>query len=260
MDERARKALDKLLSAGNYADVCPDTVERVFISELEKRADIKQASRAARAKLHALTGAFMTPDALRRARKELALFARGDLGALERALSAHASTRERLLCADALYERVFKSTGTPASILDVACGLNPLYLGARGLKRVTGLDIHGGCVDLINHAAALTGFDIRAELCDITLPAPARRADIALCMKLLPVLETQKPGEAMNVISRLESRYIVITFPTRTLCGKSVGMAGHYSEWMNARADDVGRVLDVFEAGAELVYVFERNS
>lgn len=60
MNERAEQALGELMSSKKYKQVCEETVRRIFLQELEKRGNIKQADKAARAQLHQITGAFMS--------------------------------------------------------------------------------------------------------------------------------------------------------------------------------------------------------
>ena len=128
--------LSKLLQSKKYRDICPDTVRRVFSECAGRYKKPKDADRAVREALHGITGAFMTPGEVRQLAFDMQAWHvdRTD-AALERMLSRHASTRERLPLGDtdALYNRIFAVTGKPSSVLDLACGINPLYLGARGI-------------------------------------------------------------------------------------------------------------------------------
>ena len=58
--------------SAKYKDVCPDTVSRLYAEELSKRKNAKEAEKALKTALHQITGAFMTGDELKRARKLLA--------------------------------------------------------------------------------------------------------------------------------------------------------------------------------------------
>nr|AMP50208.1 ArmA_Rmt [uncultured bacterium] len=153
MDERAQAALDALLSAKNLRDVCPETVRRVFMELLPRYRKPKDAEKAARTHLHQITGAFMTADAQEKARALLSRWNEGDESALAAALSLHASTRERLPGADEWMRRVSPFLGADARVLDLACGLNPILLGSMGVTNALGMDIHLGCVRLVNETA-----------------------------------------------------------------------------------------------------------
>ncbi|MBR4236283.1 MAG: Rmt family 16S rRNA (guanine(1405)-N(7))-methyltransferase [Clostridia bacterium] len=252
------EALDRLLGAKNLRDICPDTVKRVFERQLKAYKTPAEAEKAARVRLHALTGAFMTSKEFKSARACLARYADGDESALSDALRLHSSTCERMEYAQALYERITSLTGTPDSVYDAACGINPLYLGAAGFPRVRGADINNGAVSLVNDWAEAAGWDVRADCADVNVSLPEERWKLALAFKLLPVLETNEKGSALRLMERLNAEYIAVSFPTRTLSGRGAGMEKHYSEFFERETDGKFRILDRFTAGSELVYVVSR--
>nr|AMP55605.1 ArmA_Rmt [uncultured bacterium] len=258
MNEREQLALEALKASKDYADICPETVERVFAENLGKYKKLKDADKAARAQLHAITGAFLSREELNQARAAFERWRQGEEAALNQLLSAHSSTRERLRGADELYDRLFQFSGHPARVLDLACGLNPIYLGARGVSGVTGIDIHGGCVRLINDCAAACGWDVSARLGDLMGETPADECDLALVMKLLPVLEAQKTGTSARLLTQLRARFLAVTFPTRTLGGRGVGMEKHYSEWFERVCPPEIAIRERFIAADELIYLLEK--
>lgn len=257
-----RDWLDKLLESKKYRDVCPDTVRRVWAACEARYKKPKDADRAAREALHGITGAFMTPadaaacaDSLR----DWAALDRPD-ALLAEALRRHASTRERLplRAMDALYGHIFEVTGRPGRVLDLACGVNPVYLGARGID-TTGVDISLSAIDLVNGFGASCGAPVRAVCADLLCDGgiPAERFDVALMFKVLPLLERQRTGAAKRVMAAANAAFIVASFPTRTLGGRNVGMAGHYSEWMAAHLPGNRAVADRFETENELFYILK---
>ena len=258
MDERAQATLDALLSAKNLRDVCPETVRRVYLELLPRYKKPKDAEKAARTHLHQITGAFMTADAQEKARALLARWSEGDESALAAALSLHASTRERLPGAEEWLRRVSPFLGENARVLDLACGLNPILLGSMGVTNVLGMDIHLGCVRLVNEVSQARGWHTRARACDLLSEIPAEEADAALLMKLLPVLETQKTGRAAELLSGLRAPRMVVTFPTRTLGGRGVGMEKHYTEWFERVLPAPLAIRERFTVTDELVYLVER--
>ena len=176
MDERAQAALDALLSAKNLRDVCPETVRRGVRELLPRYRKPKDAEKAARTHLHQITGAFMTADAQEKARALLSRWNEGDESALAAALSLHASTRERLPGADEWMRRVSPFLGEDARVLDLACGLNPILLGSMGVTNALGMDIHLGCVRLVNETARARGcFPVSDELAYLANQAAASR-------------------------------------------------------------------------------------
>ena len=242
---------DKLSSNKKYSDVCPDTIRRV-ISECEGRyKKSKDMEKAVREKLHGITSAFneLGGDVQR----EVAELDTNDDAALTEILKRHASTRERLPLSamDALYAKIFETTGRPASILDLACGLNPVYLLHRFDCDVVGVDISKSCVSLIPNGV---WGDL---LCENAIPQ--ERFHIALLFKILPLLERQKSGSAMDVMNRIDAEYLVVSFPTRTLGGRNVGMEDNYTAWMEAPMPENRTVAARFTTENELYYVLKEK-
>ena len=248
--------LDKLLTSKKYKYVCADTVKRV-LSECEgKYKKAKDIEKAAREKLHGITSAFLTDAEYKRA---LALAeAEKTEEALARLLACHASTRERLPLSgmDALYGRIFEFTGVPETLLDLACGMNPLYLAFRypGI-RVHCEDISGQCINVIQaytpNTEALTG--------DLLSNVPDGRYDVALLFKVLPLLDRQQSGAADRVLNAVNAKFIVCSFPTRTLGGRNVGMEGNYSAWMEAHIPENYAVYEKITTTNELYYILKES-
>ena len=241
---------DKLSSNKKYSDVCPDTIRRV-ISELDGRyKKAKDMEKAVREKLHGITSAFNELGG-GMAQAVAAISCDEDLEAV---LKSHASTRERLPLSamDALYAQISEATGKPESILDLACGLNPVYLTHRFDCRVVGVDISRSCVELIPNGV---WGDL---LCENAIPE--EHFHIALLFKILPLLERQRAGSAMEVMNRIDAEYLVISFPTRTLGGRNVGMEDNYSAWMEAHMPENREVAARFTTANELYYVLKENS
>lgn len=248
--------LDKLLHSRKYQDVCPDTVRRIFSECLLKYKKPKDAEKAAREQLHGITGAFNAlSDSARRDAMQLAP---GDDDALTALLKRHASTRERLPLErmDALYDQIFSITGRPGRILDLACGLNPVYLLHRFDCDVVGVDVSRGCVELIDASASKGSRGICADLlCEDAVPD--ERFDLCLLFKILPLLERQRSGAATAVLERVNAAHIVVSFPTRTLGGRNVGMEENYSAWMEAHLPENREIAARFVNENELFYILK---
>ncbi len=255
--------LDKLLQSKKYRDICPDTVRRVWAECLQKYKKPKDAEKAAREALHGISGAFMTPGEARQLAYDMQDWhiKHTDVG-LDKMLSRHASTRERLPVSDmdALYGRIFEVTGRPRSVLDLACGIQPLYLGARGIK-ATGVDISRLAVDAVNRFGEVYGMPVSAACADLLSPRaiPREHFEMALLFKLLPLLERQKAGAALDVMNAVNADRLVVSFPTRTLGGRNVGMAAQYGEWMESHIPSGRAVAASFETENELFFILGKE-
>lgn len=252
---------DKLLQSKKYRDICPDTVRRIWTDCQARHKKPKDAEKAAREALHGISGAFMTPQEARQLAYDMqAWHVNPSDTALERMLSRHASTRERLPLTetDALYQRIFAVTGRLRSVLDLACGINPLYLGARDIPAV-GVDISGAAVYAVNCFGESYRRPVSARCADLLCPGsiPRERFDVALLFKLLPLLERQRDGAALDVMNRVNAAYLVVSFPTRTLGGRNVGMAAHYGAWMDAHIPGYFGRAGEFETENEIFFIIK---
>ena len=243
----------RLLGSKKYKLICTDTVYRISREAAARHKKPKDAEKAARQALHAITGAFLSADELGRLREYMAA---GDIDA---ALSMHASTRERMPL-DAFYGALFERTGRPRNVLDIACGLNPYYLGLKGIA-VTGLDINAGLMEIINGWARGACADVTALAHDVlcNAPLPDGDYDMALMMKLLPLLETQRKNSAQALLRRVSAELMVVTFPTRTLSGRKIGMEAHYSKWFEGILTDEFILKDRYVINDELIYIIKRR-
>ena len=254
--------LEKLLASKNYRDVCPDTIRRVWDECQRRYKKPKDADKAAREALHGITGAFLTPAeaaSCAYCMHNWIIGGRTD-AQLTNILNKHASTRERLPLEemDALYDRIFGFAGKTDRILDLACGINPLYLGARNHK-ATGVDISGAAVSLINAFGETYGIPVKAVCADLLCDGaiPRERFDLALLFKVLPLLERQRAGAATAVMDAINAETLAVSFPTRTLGGRNVGMAAHYTQWMEAHLSQERTVVGMFETENELFFILK---
>jgi len=251
----SNELFEKLSTNKKYRDVCPDTIRRV-IAECEGRyKKAKDMDKAVREKLHGITSAFMNEQEYKKA---LALAGEFCPEKLEELLACHASTRERLPLAamDALYERIFEVTGVPETLLDLACGINPVYfLGKYPEVQVTGADISGQSVNIITRCG---GRALHNDLLCVDL-IPSERYDVVLLFKILPLLDRQRSGAAMDVLSAVNAKYIVTSFPTRTLGGRNVGMEENYSAWMEAHLPERYETAHRFTTENELYYILKEK-
>ena len=243
--------LEKLQATKKYSDVCPDTLKRIAAECAAKYKKPKDAEKAAKEALHGITGAFMDAALLKSARQLL------ENGDIEGALKLHSSTRERMPL-DSFYSELFAYTGRPASVLDLACGMNPVYLGSIGIN-VTGVDISGAQIRLMNEWAEAAGAPVKCyvgdALCENFIPEGTW--DLTLVMKLLPVIENQRKGAAKALLEAISTPLVAVTFPTRTMGGRKVGMEQHYTEWFESIIPEKYTIRDRYICNFELVYILE---
>ena len=228
------KLVEAVQESAKYRSVCPELIFRVGRKELATRPSLKIAIKETKNTLHQIAGAYLDsvpryadwqreleaahgPEAIR----ELCL----------RWMAQHASTRERLPFLETFYPAVLAEIGTIRSVIDIACGLNPLSLPWMGLGpevRYDSCDLYGDMMGFVAAFLQRIGQAGSAQVCDAAVTPPGQEADLALILKFLPVLEQTERGSTLAWLQRLHAPVLLVSFPTRSLGGRGKGMAEHY--------------------------------
>jgi 16S rRNA (guanine(1405)-N(7))-methyltransferase len=240
--EGLQTLIDSIQSSKKYATICVDTIKRIGERELRKNTDIKVAIKATKKKLHQIFGCYTLGRKLDYDEIYENLKAAYDTQLeteIKRAcrcvLMLHTSTKERITILEKFYNAIFDITGQPQIIIDIACGLNPLTLHWMDLKETTqylAYDIDENAVDFINRYLKLTGLRSMALAQDVIIQPPMIEADVALLLKTIPCLERQEKGCSIRLMEALQTKHIVVSFPVKSVGGKSKGMPANYERML----------------------------
>ena len=233
------EALETLIAAGFAGGKVPGDCSGAGDGVLGHRSwasgvRIKEAVKATKNKLHQVGGAYRqtkldyekslallqetavsTPQQLRTTCQDL--------------MQAHASTRERLPILDDFYQTILAELPPIRTVLDLACGLNPLaypWLPLPPDVQYTAVDIYGDMLDFIQGFFELMEMNGRTQQRDIIGNPPCEPADLILLLKTLPCLEQVDKTAATNLIDSLNGRYLLISYPAQSLGGRSKGDGG----------------------------------
>jgi 16S rRNA (guanine(1405)-N(7))-methyltransferase len=264
MDEKVVVLTAQVLASRKYAQVSPELAARLVREELAKGRKPKEVVKLVRSKLHQVGGAYQTQapqyaDWLKWLQEagtpvELKSVCRGVMG-------AHASTRERLSILDDIYTEIFKLLPPIDSVLDVACGLNPLALPWMPLitdAQYYACDIYADMIAFLNGFFDLVPQQGMASVCDLAESPPDQPVDLALVMKAIPCLEQIDKQAGAGLLDGLQARYLAISFPAKSLGGRSKGMVENYSARFDELINGRGwRVLGKLEFSTELVFVLD---
>ena len=281
--------LDQLVSAvhasARYRTVAEPLVRSLGARELAKRRGLKEAIKATKNKLHQVAGAYVDEpryDAwlafLRSewesASEEAAAQEAQEAhrrAALRSVMGRHASTRERLPILDQFYAQTLASLGPIRSVVDVACGLNPLALRWLPLADDAdyyAYDIYDDMMALVNGYFALEAahgramLRARAEMRDVIASPPERRAELALILKAIPCLEQVDKTAGERLLRAIRADHLLISFPAHSLGGKHKGMVESYEarfhDLLAKTGVGVGAEVQRFEFATELAFLVSR--
>ena len=214
-------------------------------------------------RLHQISDSFFVDNAMVKIKR---LEADGTIDYME-LLKLHSSTNERLSFYEEMYDDIFAIIGRVDSLLDIACGLNPIMLGEYNRQRnqimsnYVAEDIHTTALALVKQYYAENHLPIVTREADILSTMPTVAVDMVLLFKLIPLLEQQKRGYYRQLIKELPARYIVVTFPTKTMSGKSVGMLDNYKKQFDDFVESSDfQILFTKNYSNELLYIIGTTS
>ncbi len=246
--------------------VTEETIRDILRTELARQPNVKAALHSAKRKLHEVVALYLGDPNYDAAEAELAAAcASGDAEAIRATcaaiMEAHHSTRERLPLLDEFYPRIWQVTGTPRTVLDLACGLNPLALPWMALPpdaRFYAYELHERRAAFLARALALLGVAGDAFARDILVQPPAERGDVALLLKEIHRMEKRRRGIVLPLLDALDVRWIVLSSPTRSRSGRRAVKETYRRQVRAILAARPWRVTEVDFPG-ELVYCVDKT-
>ena len=186
---------------------------------------------------------------------------------IRKILATNRSTQERLLIYSELYGRIFDITGKPRNIMDLGCGLNPVYFPFMAIypEHYYCYDINESDTRFLNKFFKTTKAFGIAETKDLTNVENIKKlpTDIDVCFmfKLLDTLEKKghKYSEEVIKIVAEKSKFIVISFATRTLGGKKMEFARR--GWIERMLDRINMKVEKlqFDEAGEVFYIISKS-
>ncbi len=264
-DELLDELVNAVRAGTRYRQIDPGLVRRIASLELARGRSSKEAVKETRNKLHQVGGAYQetTPDYLRLS-AELDATPAED-GALRqfcrRAMQSHTSTRERLPYLEDFFKPLREQLGPVNSILDLACGLNPLALPWLPLApggQYFACDIYADMVAFLNHFFTHCGVNGRAEVCDLTAGLPAQPVELALLLKTLPCLEQLDRSIGPRLLDGVKANALLVSFPALSLGGRGKGMPQNYTAHFEALIAGRNWQVEHWEVKTEVVFLVKK--
>ncbi len=226
-----------VMNSPKYSNLSPELVRDLGERELANRRNLNEAIKATKRKLHQVGGAYTVGSRdYARWLEELRIALQSGqktewLACCKRIMSYHASTRERLPILEQFYATTLAGIPPPHTVLDLACGLNPLalpWMPLAGHAAYYAYDIYQDLAEFLSAFLALTRTQGRAEARDILRLPPEQPADLALLLKALPCLEQIDASAGRRLLEVINAKYLLVSFPVRSLGGRSKRMPETY--------------------------------
>lgn len=137
----------------------------------------------------------------------------------DKLLATHSSTKERQKHYQTLVKLLDRHK--PTSILDLACGINPVAISdAFPNASYTAVDINGDDLVIVQKFFKQRGIAGKTIQQDIRTKHSFAKHDVVLLMKVLDILETKTHTIAESIMQSLECNVAIVSFATKTLSGK----------------------------------------
>ena len=266
-EQQLSQLLKTVQQSAKYKHVDPDLIRSLGSQELAKRTNLKTAIKSTKNKLHQIGGAYWYHKThyakwLNELEKVLCLDDPQALrGLCASIMASHTSTQERLSILETFYTQIFAALPPVRSILDLACGLNPLAIPWMPLTESThyyACDIYQDTIEFLNQFMCLIDRKGQAEVCDIIQTCPTHAVDVAFVFKTLPCLEQIQPLAGIQLLEKINAPIMLVSFPVRSLTGKNKGMSTHYEFSFRQKLQEKKWSIERLEFPTELVFLIEK--
>ncbi len=252
-----------LRKSSKYMSIDEEYIRSIGKEQLRRRKDLKEAIKYTRSKLHQVgavyfDGKFDYDNWL----INLSTSQKDKTRSLcAKMMLAHASTRERLPFIEEFYEKIFEQLPAPSTIIDIACGLNPLSIPWMNLNpHVTyyAYDIYNDLAMFLNSFFNIQNISGEAFSRDVLIAPPTQQADLALILKAIPCLEQVNSNAGITLLEQIPANNLVVSFPIKSLTGKNKGMLTNYDQHFQSIVEGKDWSISKNVFPTELVYIIKK--
>jgi 16S rRNA (guanine(1405)-N(7))-methyltransferase len=155
------------------------------------------------------------------------------------------------------YATLFAGLPPIHSVLDLACGLNPLTIPWMPLAADVvyhACDIAHDQAAFLQDALPLLGVQGSATVCNLLETIPTIKADVVLLLKTLSCLEQVDPTIGQRLFTTIDAPILIVSFPGQSLGGRHKGMTTTYPAHLQALLQDTAWQVTPFPFATELVF------
>jgi 16S rRNA (guanine(1405)-N(7))-methyltransferase len=241
-EQLLKELANQVCKSAKYANINESLVREIILVEALKWKSPKEIIKSTRNKLHQVGSAFQESIIpYEQWKTELSKLPESINSAqtmtfINHCLPYHSSTAERQPFITSFFTQTLAPIQPVESILDLACGLTPLcipWIPAVKAVNYTGVDIY---IDMISFLDSFFSyFKVNHEFVseNIIEFIPRQKAHVTFLLKTLPCLEQVDKTIGTRLFEKIQSENILVSFPSRSLGGRSKGMAVNYETHFN---------------------------
>lgn len=247
-------------------------LEKIFEDKKEKiikNKKFKEIIKIIREEIGIVYGSYLTSDF---SKKEKILNEIKNKDEVKILLKLHKSTRERTQYFSYIYEKIFlwyekKNSNKPKIILDLACGLNPCSIFEMEkelgyIPKYFASDLNPNDMNFLNKFFKKFNINGKAKSYDIVNlkilnDKEFQESDLVFLFKALDSFEQIKKNISKELILGLKSKYIVVSFPTKSLVSKKEFKI-EKRNWFFKFLDKEEFSYEIFEVENEIFILIEK--
>jgi len=259
-----QEILTLVMKNPKYREIIPSLVERIIKDETIKYKNSAEIVKSTRSILHQIGGAYLNSKIdYSKWFEQLNLFT-PDINdtnvqiILKKMMQLHASSKERLPILDTFYKTIFAELPPISSILDLACGLNPLSIPWMSLSddfSYVACDIYKDMIEFHNSFFELFHINGRAYGCDLTTLDSLPQVQMTFILKTLPCLEQLNKQISFSLLQSIQSDFVLVSFPVKSLSGREKGMHDTYSQHFTEVIKESTWKFRSYEFSSELAFL-----
>jgi len=245
-EQLLKELVDQVRKSSKYANITESLVREIILSEALKWKNPKEIIKSTRNKLHQVGSAFQESKVeygkwmTEISKLTEPINSPQTLAFINRCLPFHSSTAERQPFVTSFFTQTLAPIQPVESILDLACGFTPLcipWIPATNDIKYTGIDIYSDMISFLD--SFFTHFNLNHEFItgNILESIPRQKVQVAFLLKTLPCLEQVDKTIGTRLLENIQSENVLVSFPSRSLGGRSKGMAVNYETHFNHLID-----------------------
>jgi 16S rRNA (guanine(1405)-N(7))-methyltransferase len=268
MNKQLDRLLEAVLKSPKYRNVCRNLIENIGRRQLSKGQDLKTAIKFTKDKLHQIGGAYFLQKPNYGLWLEKLTYAKksGNEDLFRKTcadiMTHHCSTKQRLGILDQFYARLFSFLPSIHSMMDVACGFNPLsipWMPLAGEISYYAYDVYEDLTDFLDDFMAIVNVHGHAEARDILQDLPKIRTDLALVLNAMPCFEQIEKSASLRIVESIDARFLVVSFPVQSLGGEKKNMRRHYAASFNKLRQGKDWLVEEIDFTTELCFLVTKN-
>ena len=236
-DNKLEALIEQVQKNQKYQHIDRSFVRRLSQEALNKGLKGKAAVKSVRNKLHQVGGAYFRQRVNYQETMSDIISLPSDLRTEKvknfclQTMRKHVSTAERLPILNDFYPTCLESIAPVESVLDLACGLNPLAMAWMPLSsdcQYHACDIYLDMLEMIDVFSGHFNLSISTQPCDLIGNIPDTPVKLALILKSIPCLEQVDKIIGRRLIQSVKAEHILVSFPVRSIGGQDRGMESFY--------------------------------